>query len=260
MMEIAVGAHTDAGDVKKINQDSILYKTAMVRKRSAGLFVVADGCGGLCFGDEISKLAVTHFERLWSTDVMALLEPDTAADTAIMAFLEQAVHDLNSSALDFGKQTGKPVGTTLSLLLTVGKKYYIKNIGDSRIYLIRGKNMLRLTEDQSLLADMLRNGELLPDEAKNFKKKNVLTMCVGMFEHIKTYTASGYIKNRDVFLLCCDGLYNYISDGDFTADSVRGHKGGLDAAARSLREKIPRGNAADNVSVILAGFRKKWSI
>jgi protein phosphatase len=256
MYEIAVGAYTDVGDTRQINQDGILYKTAVICGRPVGLFVVADGCGGLSFGDEISKLAVTHFSRFWDTELVAALEEDVISAQRIDDLLEKEIFDINEAALEFGRQVGKQVGTTLSLLLTVGERYYIKNVGDSRVYVVRKKELRQLTEDQSLMADMLRNGELTPEEAKSFKKKNVLSMCIGMFDELRTYSMTGEIKGNDMFILCSDGLYNYIPENEFTADSIDGNDTDLASAAERMRGKIPPGCAKDNVSVILVRFKE----
>jgi len=180
--------------------------------------------------------------------------------------LEKAIRDINAGALTFSHQVESKVGSTVSLLLTIDNRFYIKNVGDSRIYLLRDRNIRQLTEDQSLVADMIRNGELTKEEAKNFKKKNVLTMCIGVFDEIKTYSKSGKIKSKDIFLLCCDGLHNHVSP-EKMVEIVKNKKTPLVDTALKLRNCIEKGQANDNVSTIVCRFakmkkshKKRWVI
>ncbi len=256
MHKINISSYTDIGDVKTTNQDCILSKNATINDHNVGLFIVADGCGGLAYGEEISNLVVTHFSRVWNNELKDILSHKTIWHKNVEDLLEKAIRDINDAAKNFGGQVGSKVGSTISLLLTVDKTYYIKNVGDSRIYLIRKNKITQLTEDQSLVADMIRNGELTREEAKNFKKKNVLTMCIGVFEDIRTYSKTGKIKDNDVFLLCCDGLHNHVS-GEEMVKIVREKKIPFEDKAKLLREKIEEGKANDNVSGIVCEFERK---
>lgn len=261
MFDIFTGEHTDIGDTRQINQDSILSLKGRISKKSVGLFIVSDGCGGLYLGEEASKLVVTYFKRIWDTALKEMLERNRISDGAICELLEKTIFDINEIIIDFGGQVGNKVGTTLSLLLIVENKYYIKNVGDSRIYLVRKGKIEQLTEDQSLVATMIRNKELTDEEAKKFSRKNVLTMCIGTFEEVKTYTRTGKIKSGDLFLLCSDGLYNYVSDNSFNEFLVEENTENIDEIVRLLRDSIPEGNAKDNVSLILVKLKRKfWRI
>lgn len=254
-MDIQVSSHTDIGDKKQTNQDSILAKTGTVDGRTVGLYIVADGCGGLAFGEEISNLAVTHFSRIWKNELRQVLNKKKYKDEEINGLLEKAIAEINVGAKTFGTQVESKVGSTLSLLLTIDKRYYIKNVGDSRIYLKRKGKMIQLTEDQSLVADMIRNGELTKEEAKNFKQKNVLTMCIGVFDDIKTYSKTGRIKSKDVFVLCCDGVHNNVSS-DKMVKIIENKKIPFESKAEEIRKSIEPGKATDNVSTVMCGYFK----
>lgn len=248
MLRIESGAYTDAGDIRNQNQDHIYTQTGEIAGRTAGLFMVADGCGGLEHGGEISALLAKACHRFWMHTLPAIMEA-TSEDAQIDGALEQLIQDANCGAFAFGKQTGSSVGSTLSLLLLVDRRYYIKNVGDSRIYLLRRKLRL-LTQDQSLLADMLRNREISAREAAQDSRKNILTMCIGAFEQVRTFSCSGELKKGDRFLLCSDGLYQYISRAALTRLLKRRHMS-LQQGAACLRRAIPAGGAQDNVSAIL---------
>ena len=249
MMNISVGYYTDEGDVKKENQDSVFVKKKYTDNGQIGLFIVADGCGGMKFGDKISRLTVSHFSKMWNEESENLAEPGTD-DCLINDMLERTIKKINSEAVHFSEQVNSNVGSTLSLILVADGKYYIKNIGDSRVYVKRGRKLVRLTEDQTLMADMLRNGELTRKEAKDFKKKNVLTMCIGMFDEVRFFSRKGRIKNNDVFLVCSDGLYNSIEESEIVK-IINNRKIPFEDKCRKIREKIEFGKARDNVSLVL---------
>ncbi len=255
MFNIEISSHTDIGDVKQTNQDCVFSKSGVIGNHSVGLFIVADGCGGLAFGEEISNLVVTHFSRVWNHELKALLQHHIIKAHDIDELLEKAIRDINAGALTFSHQVDSKVGSTVSLLLTVDNKFYIKNVGDSRVYLLRDKNITQLTEDQSLVADMIRNGEITKEDAKNFKKKNVLTMCIGAVDEVKTYTKYGRIKPGDIFILCCDGIHNHISP-EKMVDVVKVKKSPFEYKAKEMRDTIDPGMANDNVSTVICRFTK----
>ncbi len=265
MFNIETSSHTDIGDVKQTNQDCIFSKSDVVGNHTVGLFIVADGCGGLAYGEEISNLVVTHFSRVWNHELKALLQHHIIKAHDVDELLEKAIRDINAGALAFGHQVDSKVGSTVSLLLTIDNRFYIKNVGDSRIYLLRDKNITQLTEDQSLVADMIRNGEITKEEAKNFKKKNVLTMCIGVFDEIRTYSKNGKIKAGDKFFLCCDGVHNHISP-EKMIEIVKNKKSPFEGKAEEIRNAIEPGMANDNVSTVICRFTKtkksknKWWI
>lgn len=253
MYKISVSTHTDIGDTKKTNQDSILEKTGTFNRHNVGLFIVADGCGGLQYGEEISKLITSHFSNVWDNTLGAFFSGKRVDEKGLDRFLDDMLNEVNQKAYSFGAQVGGRVGSTISLLVTYDKRYILKNIGDSRIYLKRGKKVLQLTEDQSLVADLVRNGELTKEEAKTYKKKNVLTMCIGVFEELQIFSASGKIKNKDTFILCCDGLHNHVSEKAMMLISSD-KKIPFEEKAFVLRDNISTGAANDNVSAIVARF------
>ena len=254
MYNVKISSHTDIGDKKETNQDSIFSKYDVVNGHNVGMYIVADGCGGLSYGDEISNLVVTYFSRVWSNELKDLLKNKRIASKQIDDILEKAIKDINVTAKNFGEQVGSKVGSTLSLLLTIDNNYYIKNVGDSRVYLLRKRKLTKLTEDQSLVAEKIRSGELTEEEAKNFKKKNVLTMCIGVFDTIHTYSKTGKIKNGDTFLLCCDGFHNQI-DNHKVIDVIRDKKIDFERKCEVLRNAIPKGQASDNVSSIVVNIK-----
>ena len=250
MLVYTYGVSSDRGDVRTENQDSVLCLTAAVNGSPAALFLVADGMGGLSYGSQISQFIVSQFSCWWEQDFLQMMTVGNDSDEDIKELLEQEIWDINQSVLRFKEETQCRTGSTLSLLLLYQEKYYIKNVGDSRVYLFRTGQFTRLTEDQSLVAQMVREGRMTEEEARVSKKKNVLTMCIGMFQIPQSYFASGAIHAGDQFLVCSDGFYNPLADEELigtlgqTGRSVQGK-------VEILRESIQPGMATDNVSVIL---------
>ena len=236
----------DQGDLRPYNQDHVLARQGMLDGRAAGLYLVADGCGGLAYGGEISRLVAESFRRIWEDALEELLARGNEAE--ILPALRVWTDQIHAEAYRFGQAAGQRVGSTLTLLLTLERKYYVLHTGDSRAYLLRWGQLDRLTEDQSLVADMVRNRELAPEEAEGFAHQNVLTMCLGCFEELRTFSAQGNLRKNDVFLLCSDGLYRGLGEKHMASllpERVS------EESALELRRRIPIGAARDNVSAVL---------
>lgn len=259
MYNVYVSAHTDIGDRKKTNQDSIFFKSDVINNHRVCMFIVADGCGGLRFGEEVSNLIVTYFSRFWNDEFKKTISAKKIDMCEIDTCLNRAMEDVNQKAREFSKQVKAGVGSTLTMLVSADNKYIVKNVGDSRVYLKRKNKIIQLTEDQSLVADLVRSGELTKEEAKNHKKKNVLTMCVGAFDDLKVYTGSGVIKDKDTFILCSDGLHNHVS-AETMLEILKAEKYDFEEKAQILRESIEKGNADDNVSSVVCGYYKKGKL
>ena len=130
------GVRTDRGDRKQENQDSILCVTGNIAldETEAALFLVADGMGGLSWGRQVSSYITSRFEAWWKEDFPAMMKAERSSDGDIQELLEQEIWDINQEILRFRSQTQCRCGSTLSLLLLYKGKYYIENMGDSRVY------------------------------------------------------------------------------------------------------------------------------
>lgn len=248
---VQCGILLEIGDVKQINQDSVWSKFKVINKYNVGLFIVADGMGGHAYGEEVSNLAVTFFKRWWNE----ILEPYVYSNyfkfNKLNQMLEAAIVELNNMVINFSRQVNKKAGSTLSVLLVIDDTYFIKNVGDSRIYLIRKNKKIQLTQDQSLVAQMVRDKEITEEQAKQHSQKNILTMCLGVFEEIKTFSGGGKISPGDVFMLCSDGLYNYVDESEILPIIKDPCYLDFNQKAALIRSKIPKGSARDNISIIL---------
>ena len=248
MITITYGGISEIGERRSSNPASILHLYGTVEGHQAGLFVVADGMGGLAYGREVSSYIISELKRWWEIDLPQMLQNGYTKEEEIQELLDQEIWDINQAALRFGKQTGKRSGSTLSLLFFLDQRYFIKNLGDSRIYRLRRQELERLTIDQTTLQPVRKNGTLY--------YKNVLTMCIGVLDVPVAYSACGYVKLKDCYLLCSDGLYNCLKEDSIFSIMQDGRTEPKEMAVR-MRGHIPPGKAFDNISAILVRIEEK---
>jgi serine/threonine protein phosphatase PrpC len=210
-------AATDAGRVRDHNEDNFL-----VDKKLA-LFIVADGMGGHAAGEVASAIAVRvmHEEvrrERELLDAYARREPgdDKVTRRDVVALLEQAVQRASSkvheeAATDPNK---RGMGTTLSALLIVGDQGFIAHVGDSRIYLIRGERVEQLTEDHTVVNELIHRGQGDPAQIEQLRRKNAITRAVGIYERVLVDTLVIELVAGDVIVLSSDGLHAYLESAD----------------------------------------------
>lgn len=240
-------SHSDSGDKRLLNEDRVLIKKYAISNEEWGMFLVADGLGS-SHNKVASQIIVDGLSHWWDNDLATILsfpfEPQL-----VFTRLDEAIAKINSKI--FAIESKKRIGSTLSLLLTMGDKYIIRHVGDSRIYLLNRENGIRqLTNDHSYVATQIAEGLLSAEEAKVHPKRNVITRCIGMKNTVSLFSCDGTISDDDMFLLCTDGFYNLISE-DAILDIVFNSEIELLEKVRSLRKCIEVGAAHDNVSLVL---------
>lgn len=213
-MEIKYWAGTDVGRKRSDNEDNFL-----IDKRLK-LFVVADGMGGHASGEIASAMAVHGIREVIDRerDIFDTYDDDDPkCHVEVCTLLEYAVHA--TCAQIFHKARREPekrgMGTTLVVLLFINARGFIAYVGDSRIYLLRGGIVYQLTEDHSLRNELIRMGKVTADEFETSpyaNLKNAMTRAVGVYESVEVDTLDFDIIPGDAFLLCSDGLYEYLSD------------------------------------------------
>lgn len=219
-MDIRYWAGTDVGRKRAANEDNFLID------KSLRLFVVADGMGGHAAGEVASAMAV-HAVRdvlVAQRDILESYDPDdTTAHIEVCTLLEYAVHraceTIHVKASREPEKKG--MGTTLVVLILLGDRGFIAYVGDSRIYLVRGGVVYQLTEDHSLINELVRRGKVRAEEFDdspyaNFK--NAMTRAVGVNEMVEVDTLDFDVLPGDAYLLCSDGLYEYIDDQDIAGN------------------------------------------
>jgi PPM family protein phosphatase len=228
-------AKSDIGRVREINEDNFLCLSP--------LFVVADGMGGHVAGEIASKMATDIIKK-------CIIENNHLKDPALA--LAEAISEANTEVYRFSRENGQyaGMGTTVTAAYIDGKKIYWCHVGDSRIYLIRDDQMTQITPDHSLVGELVRSGNITPDEALIHPQRNILTRAVGTGETI--LSESGIIDcfPGDSLLLCTDGLTNMVCEEEILGVVKIADKD----AALVLETLVQMANSAggvDNITAIL---------
>ncbi|HIY00284.1 MAG TPA: Stp1/IreP family PP2C-type Ser/Thr phosphatase [Candidatus Blautia faecipullorum] len=231
---------TDVGQRRKMNQDYVF-----VSKNPVGnlpnLFVVADGMGGHNAGDFASSHAVQ----------ILVDEIRKDADFNPIKVLRHAIETANTEILDRAQQeeSMKGMGTTIVAAAIVGHYVYVANVGDSRLYLIQDQ-IRQITRDHSLVQEMVRMGELKPEEARNHPDKNIITRALGAERTVDIDFFDLKLEPGSTILMCSDGLSNMVEDSKIEEIILDKTKELPEKGERLLRE-ANRNGGKDNIAVIL---------
>lgn len=231
---------TDVGVVRDNNQDFVWSSEEPVGMLP-NLFIVADGMGGHKAGDFASRFCVEEFvDRVRESRGRTLI---SMIDRAVRETNEQLILQArNNSNLD-------GMGTTFVMASILEDSILIANIGDSRLYII-DSGMEQITMDHSLVAEMVRNGDINEEAARIHPNKNIVTRALSTNTVVgPDFFEVGRRKDMAV-LLCSDGLFSMISDEEI-AGIVRENKGDPEAACKKLIHRANENGGKDNISVVL---------
>jgi len=225
-------ALTDTGRKRRHNEDSHVYDPP--------LFVVADGMGGAQAGEVASGLVVAAFGDFREANHLSGGERLAAViREANRRIYERATRDTGASGM----------GTTVTAALVEDDLIAVAHVGDSRAYVIRDGKLEQLTQDHSLVADLVRDGRLTPEEAEVHPQRSVITRALGTDAEVDVDTTVFEARPGDVFLLCSDGLSSMVADDlilRLVSESTR-----LDEAARALIQAANRNGGDDNITAVL---------
>jgi protein phosphatase len=225
-------AATDTGLQRRANEDSLLAR--------APLYVVADGMGGAQAGEVASRIAVESFQE----GVSSATHPELAL-AALAQAANARIHELSRANAE---QAG--MGTTLTAMYVGEREVAIAHVGDSRAYCLRNGELLRLTDDHSLVDELLRQGRLTPEEAVEHPQRSVITRALGPEGAVEVDTRSFQARGGDVYLLCSDGLTTMLSELEIAA-LLRAHPR-LSEAGEALIAAANEAGGRDNITVVLA--------
>jgi len=225
-------ALTDVGRQRHANEDSFF--------ESAPVFAVADGMGGAQAGEVASRIAVGAFEGF-----------SAAADGSAEAQLAEVARGANRRIWEMAQEdeSRAGMGTTLTAAMVVGGDVSIGHVGDSRFYRLRDGELERLTNDHSLVEEMVRQGRLSPEGAENHPQRSIITRALGPEPDVEVETCTYSARSGDVYLICSDGLTGMVSDGGVA--SILTESSSLEAAARALVDAANENGGRDNITVVL---------
>jgi protein phosphatase len=237
---------TDLGRRRQVNEDAYLCDDEL------GLWVVADGMGGHAAGEVASQEAIDTIYGMIKRGKQALdLGGDYADEKARAAsrLVEGAVQAATYMVFAMAElDTGKAgMGTTISAMMSFGDYAVLGQVGDSRIYRVRGSTATQLTEDHTLIAWQLKQGLITEQEAKHSKHKNVITRAVGNRDYVQVDTTVVGFELGDQYLLCSDGLHGYLREHEIPEIA---EAGGQAAVQRFVDLANTRGGR-DNITAVL---------
>jgi PPM family protein phosphatase len=232
---------TDAGKVRQNNEDAMLIGDG----EDETLFVVADGIGGFEAGEVASSLAV---------EVLRDLQPDEPFNAAIGEANRRIV------AAGRGDEKLSGMGTTIVAVRFGGTQREpvaeVAHVGDSRVYLLRGGDMKPVTEDHSLVAELVRSGDLTRDQAAEHPQKNLITRALGADEEVDVDTAILPVEAGDRILLCSDGLSDMVHE-DGISLILAESPDDPEKAARGLLSAALDAGGNDNITVVVIDVKEQ---
>jgi len=211
-MKLECSYKTDVGKRREKNEDSHCADDSL------GLYIVADGMGGHVGGEFASRMAVDTIrdviQQLQNDPEMTLQANEEMKPGDYKAWLRYAIRVASYKVYEQSIKNPnlKGMGTTTVAVLFRDDKIFFANVGDSRIYRIRGKKIEQLSHDHSLVGEQMRAGLIGPQDAREHRFRNIITRSVGFQEDVEVDADSRVLKPGDVYLLCSDGLSNYLSD------------------------------------------------
>jgi len=201
------------------------------------LFAVADGMGGARGGEIASRVAATALGE----------SVDGSGEARVVALIQEANRQVYERAREDSDASG--MGTTITVAIFEDGIVSIGHVGDSRAYLIRDRNVDQLTEDHSLVAELVRTGRLSPEEAETHPQRSVITRALGTDPDVDVDSFAVEAKPGDVFLICSDGLTSMVDD-ETILDVVERNRAELDEAAKELIAAANRNGGEDNITVV----------
>jgi len=262
---------TDKGKVRTRNEDQFLiaeltkamrvWQTSLpepklqVGEERAHLFLVADGMGGQLAGERASALAVAAIEQFMLNSFRWFFGSGSPDEQRILAQFQSAIRSADAQIVEEAKSNPElsGMGTTLTMAFHLGRQLCLVHVGDSRAYLHRDGLLHQLTEDHTLIAQMIKNGSLKPDQVLASRFRHVITNVVGGPElGVKVEARAFEIQPGDSLLLCSDGLTETVTN-DVIAGILNAERA-PEAAATLLLAEANKGAAADNITAVVVRF------
>lgn len=244
-LRLTVGSETATAG-RDTNEDAVLVTQLAEQEPGAGpgfLLAVADGMGGHQRGEVASQIAIELLNDLFARD-----RPEDVAQALKQAYrrANEAIYQQAALTPDAG-----PMGTTLVSAVIAGKYVTIANVGDSRAYLVRANQLTQITQDHSLVAEQVAQGQLTEEAARRSPQRNIVTHSLGTTEALDRRMPSIYelvLLPEDRLLLCSDGFFDVLSSDDYVSSVVSSD---AQASAAQLVSLATQRGASDNVSAVI---------
>lgn len=228
---------SEIGLVRAGNEDS------MCACPEIGLFAVADGMGGHRAGEIASSTALSYLEEQLKN---SRVEQEDVA-TNLLRIMDEANQRIYRLSCENEQYRG--MGTTVTAGIVLGNELIIAHVGDSRAYIIRNNDIIQITNDHSLVGEMLRCGGLTEEQASNHPQKNVLTRAMGTAPNIRIDLHRKNIQAGDKILLCTDGLINHVRPKEIV--EIISTQPDLGSCLRELMKIALERGGVDNITMVL---------
>jgi protein phosphatase len=239
-MELRAAARTDPGRRRPANEDAYAVAPEL------GLYLVADGMGGHRAGHVASGLAA----RAALGSLRSLRQEPRSAVEKLRVSVAAANAEILASSRAKPELSG--MGTTVVALLAEGERVALAHVGDSRAYLIRGAGIRRLTDDHTLVGELVRRGEISERAAGGHPQRHVLVRALGVRRTVEPDLLELTPEPGDAFVLCSDGLTGHVEDGEIA--EIVSREPDPDAACAELVDLANRRGGEDNITVVVLRF------
>ncbi len=262
---------TDCGKIRNSNEDQFLIaelskamrvcQTSLpepklqVGEERAHLFLVADGMGGHQAGERASAMAVAAIEHFTLNTFRWFFAADDAGAQKVLTQFQTAVQQADASIAEeaAGHPELKGMGTTVTMAFQLDAQLCLVHVGDSRAYAFRNGELHQLTQDHTMVAELVRSGSLREDEVSAHPFRHVITNVVGGPNvGVKVQARAFEMQAGDRLLLCSDGLTEMVNDDAIAA--VLGAEQDPEAAAKTLLKQALDAGGRDNVTVLIVRF------
>jgi PPM family protein phosphatase len=240
-LQVAASGKTHVGNIRANNEDTIRFQTPYHDSPidSLGyLYAIADGMGGYEHGSIASEQAIESF-----FDTFYRGHPTKPAQN-----MRQGIQNANLAVYQMAQRLNARMGTTLSALNLVGNRLNIAHVGDSRVYLIRGRKATCLTNDHTVVGELVRMKILSPEKVRTHQRRSVLEKCLGIQLFIQPDIIHQTLSEGDYLILCSDGVWAFIEDDEFAqiTHSVKMPEGICETLVKTAIER----KSDDNVSAV----------
>jgi len=239
------GAISDVGKTRENNQDAFY----MSKDYSLPLFMVADGMGGHNAGEVASSMTMNIIENNFLNNKDSLTKKEIILDL-IKSSIEEANTKIYLKSLENEKYKG--MGTTITLAYIFNDEICLGHVGDSRAYLIKGQEILQITEDHSFVNELIKTGSITKEEAKTHPKRNMITRAVGSSSIIEMDLLVNEYGKDDILVLCSDGLYNMVKELEIC--EVFNEEKDIQKACEILANMANNKGGLDNITIVAIKF------
>jgi len=236
---------SNVGMVREINEDSFDMN------EESGIYIVCDGMGGHEAGEQASQIAVSTLMDVisnYNVEKELLKFEDVETHFSMHQVILLAMQEANNRILLASTAAGQ-MGTTAVMAIKKNGLLYVGHIGDSRMYLVRDKQIKQITEDHSVVQQLVKAGVLSEGEAKTHPYKNVITRCLGIQLEVEPDIFSLPLEKNDRVIMCTDGLSNMVSKEEIKDTTINNNQPEL--VCQKLIETANKNGGIDNITAIV---------